>query len=107
MSSATGTGLDSPGSQLDLELPLSQTCHPGGLTFKNSGSVWPFCRFSSLNYHYFRCQQEHVYILLLHWSRSQGPTNLRSAQPLPSGPAAVMEDARCSLQACASTVLRR
>lgn len=51
---------------LDLELPLSQTYHPGGLTFKNSGSVWPLYHFSSFNYHYFRCQQEHVYILLLH-----------------------------------------
>lgn len=38
-------------TRLDLELPLSQTYHQGGLTFKNSGSVWPLCHFSSFNYH--------------------------------------------------------
>lgn len=36
--------------------------------------------------------------------QESGAQNLQTVQPLPSGPAAVIEDTRCSLQACASTV---
>lgn len=113
MTSATSTGLDSPQSQLGLQLTFI-TDPSLGLIFKNSGRArssndcWVFfVWFFFFDYrYYFNSQHKHVYFVLPHRSSIQWNRSLHAMQPSPSHPAAA---GGCAVQpwAPASTALCR